>query len=296
MALRSTRVDMRAVVDNAVEGSQPALEAGRHRLHLQMPDEEVPVFGDPARLAQALGNILNNAAKYTAPGGSVDVQLARVGGDAVVTVTDTGVGIPAPMLDRVFDLFAQVHHTPDRTQGGLGIGLSLVRSLVALHGGSVVARSAGADQGSAFEIRLPATATMRLAAPPEAVRDDNQVATRFLRIMVVDDNVDAADSLSTILALNGHDVRVEYSAVAALAAVEDFEPDVIFCDIGMPGVNGHEFAHRVRRDPHRRAIRLVAVTGWGAEEDRRRSRAAGFDHHMTKPVSIEAIESFLAQR
>ena len=296
MVLRTTRVDMRVVVDSAVEGSQPALDAGRHQLQLVMPKVEIAVSGDSTRLAQALGNVLNNAAKYTAPGGRVTVQLAEVGSDVVVTVTDTGVGIPAPMLERVFDLFAQVDHTLDRAQGGLGIGLSLVRSLLELHGGSVVARSAGTDKGSTFEIRLPAAAASLAVVDDEAWRPSSPVEPpRSLRIMVVDDNVDAADTLGMILGMYGHAVHVEYDAVAALAAADDFAPDFIFCDLGMPGVNGHEFAQRFRQQHHGDATRLVAVTGWGAEEDQRRSQAAGFDHHMTKPVSIESIQLVLAQ-
>jgi signal transduction histidine kinase/CheY-like chemotaxis protein len=298
VVLQRERVDMRSVIVHAVESAQPALDAAGHVLRVELPERELTVVGDPSRLSQAVGNLLNNAAKYTPNGGAITVGVDQVGGEVVVTVSDTGMGIPQAMLDRVFDLFAQVDRTLDRAQGGLGIGLSLVRSLIGLHGGSVTARSEGADQGSSFEIRLPAVST----APSND--DEGRVETydaaaperRRLRVMVIDDNVDAADTLALLLGIRGHAVRVEYSAKAALDVADAFLPEAIFCDLGMPGMGGHAFAARLRQDRRFASTVLVAVTGWGAEEDQRRSRAAGFDHHLTKPVSAESVDAILSRR
>ena len=297
VVLQRELVDMRLVVQMAVEGSQPVIDAAGHTLRVRLPEHEIRAIGDQSRLAQAVGNLLNNAAKYTPGGGRIEVVLSADGDDAVVTVADNGMGIPPEMLGRVFDLFAQVDRTLDRAQGGLGIGLSLVRSLMTLHGGSVGARSDGIDRGSSFELRLPAV-ELGVAAAVDAtpVDAESTAARRGRRILVVDDNVDAADSLAMLLALNGHQPRVEYSAVAALAAVESFHPDAIFCDLGMPGMGGHEFAARLRRQRRFAATLLVAVTGWGGEEDQRRSRKAGFDAHLTKPVELDSVERVLARR
>jgi two-component system, sensor histidine kinase len=299
VVLQRERVDMRAVVEHAVESSQPALDAAGHVLRVEFPERELTVVGDPSRLSQAVGNLLNNAAKYTPNGGSITVGLDQVGAEVVVTVSDTGAGIPQAMLDRVFDLFAQVDRTLNRAQGGLGIGLSLVRSLIGLHGGSVTARSEGTDQGSSFEIRLRAVS----AKPPnddECPVDASDGAAppewRRLRIMVIDDNVDAADTLAILLGVRGHAVRVEYSAKAALDGAEAFWPEAIFCDLGMPGMGGLAFAARLRQDRRFASTVLVAVTGWGAEEDQRRSRAAGFDYHLTKPISADSVDAILSRR
>ena len=297
VVLHRERVDMREVVQLAVEGSQPVIDAAGHSLRVRVPAHPLPTIGDRSRLAQAVGNLLNNAAKYTPAGGHIEVALTAEGDDAVVTVTDNGMGIPPEMLARVFDLFAQVDRTLDRAQGGLGIGLSLVRSLMALHGGSVEARSAGIDRGSSFALRLPALPHGPAAQADATPTDDAEApARRRRRILVVDDNIDAADSLGMLLELNGHESRVEYSASTAMATAETFLPDVIFCDLGMPGMGGHEFAARLRRHRRFAATLLVAVTGWGGEEDRRRSRDAGFDVHLTKPVELDSVERVLARR
>lgn len=297
VVLQRELVDLRGVVQVAVESCQPALDAAGHRLQLHLPAQAVRVIGDPSRLAQALGNLLNNAAKYTPPGGHVALALSEAGGEAVISVADDGMGIPPEMLGRVFDLFAQVDRTLDRSQGGLGIGLSLVRSLMTLHGGSVSVHSDGPDRGSRFTVRLPSV--QEEAPAPGGMQEDDPARAppqRSRRILVVDDNADAADSLAMLLELQGHQPRVEYSASAALVAAEAFGPEAIFCDLGMPGMGGHEFAARLRRNRRFAATLLVAVTGWGGEEDQRRSRAAGFDAHLTKPVELEAVEQVLARR
>ncbi|HEY6086848.1 MAG TPA: ATP-binding protein [Burkholderiaceae bacterium] len=296
VVLQRELVDMRSIIEQAAETSQPLVSAGHHQLDLHLPSREVRVIGDPSRLSQAIANLLNNAAKYTPSRGHLSVALAEQDQQAVVTVSDTGVGIPAEMLERVFEMFAQVDRTLDRAQGGLGIGLSLVRSLVALHGGTVVAKSLGIDRGSSFEIRLPAVATAQASMNGEHAGLREGIERRPLRIMVVDDNVDAANTLAMLLEMNGHDLRVEYSARAALTASQAFLPEAIFCDLGMPGMGGHEFASQLRLDRRFASTLLIAVTGWGGDEDRGRSRAAGFDHHLTKPADIDRIEAVLSRR
>ena len=213
-----------------------------------------------------------------------------------MTVTDSGAGIPPQMLARIFDMFAQVDRTLDRSQGGSGIGLSLAQS-VALHGGSITGRSAGVGHGSSFEIRLPALASLATSMPQD-LRNAHatQPERRRLRVMIVDDNADAADTMAMLLQLNGHVVRVEYGAQAALDAAADFLPDAVICDLGMPGMGGYEFSTQFRKDRRFATALLIAVTGWGAEEDRRRTRQAGFDHHLTKPAAIESIEAILSRR
>jgi two-component system, sensor histidine kinase len=297
VALQRERVALQSVIEQAVEAGQPALSAAQHTLCVDMPPQAIQVFGDVSRLSQAVGNVLHNATKYTPNGGTIGISLRRVGPDAVVTVTDSGAGIPPDMLGRVFDLFAQVDRTLDRSQGGVGIGLSLVRSLVKLHGGTVTARSAGIDRGSCFEIRLPVAAVTAAELPSDAhPAGADAPGQRRLRVMVVDDNADAADAMAMLLQLNGHVVRVLYSASEALEAAPDFLPDAVFCDLGMPGMGGHEFATQMRKDRRFASTLLVAVTGWGAEEDRRRTQAAGFDHHLTKPAGVDSVEALLATR
>jgi signal transduction histidine kinase len=295
VVLQRERVDMREVLAQAVESSQPLLDAARHQLTLQRPDKPLRVDGDATRLTQSVGNLINNAIKYTPNGGRIEVALAERGSEAVVTVKDNGLGIPPDMLGRVFDLFTQVNRTLERSQGGLGIGLSLVRSLVALHGGRVSAASSGIGQGSTFTLRLPLASDAAVSAPDELHGPCAAAhAPRRLRVQVVDDNMDAAQMLGALLTLDGHDVRVDYSGAAALRTAVAFLPEVVFCDLGMPGMGGYEFASRLRHDARFAATRLVAVTGWGADEDRRRSRGAGFDAHLTKPASSESIAGVLA--
>ncbi len=291
--LEKTRMELRTVIESAVETSRPGVETGRHELVVDLPDEPIRLDADFTRLAQSVANLLNNAAKYTPAGGRILLQVRREGDEAVIRVEDNGVGIPPEMLERVFQLFAQVGRTIDRSQGGLGIGLSLVRSLVELHGGTVTARSGGANQGSTFTIRvpcIPAAAGVDGAAPaapaPAAPREG-------LRVLLADDNVDAADTMSAVLEMSGHEVRTVYSGQAALQAAPDFAPDVMLLDIGMPGMSGYEVAQQLRADARYDATVLVALTGWGSEGDRTQAMQAGFDHHLTKPVDLQALEPLL---
>jgi len=293
LILQREPLDMRRVVEMALESCKPVIDRGGHRLSVNLPDETLWVDGDLTRLAQSLSNLLNNAAKYTPEGGQIWVELARVGPQAVLTVRDSGVGLPPDMIGRVFDMFAQVNRSLERAQGGLGIGLALVKSLVSMHGGRVSAASAGPGQGSSFTIELPLAPEDSAPAPlPPPAEPD---AARPARILVVDDNEDAATSLAMLLALSGHEVLVENGGPAALKTADSFLPQAIFCDVGMPGMSGHEFAKRIRQDARFAGTLLVALTGWGSEEDKKRSREAGFDEHLTKPASVAAVEALLAR-
>jgi signal transduction histidine kinase len=291
--LHKEHVDLATVVHNAVETSRPLLDAARHHLTITLPSEPLLLEADSVRLAQVFTNLLNNAAKYTEEAGQIVLTARREGDEAVVSVRDNGLGIPAAMLPRVFEMFAQVDRTLKRAQGGLGIGLTLARTLVQMHGGSISVQSGGPDQGSEFTVRLPLTAKQ----PPgsESLRGSSQPRTQLSpqRVLVVDDNRDAADSLSMVLRFLGADTRVVYDGLSALEILRTYRPAVVLMDIGMPGIDGHEVARRVRQEPEGRGVVLVALTGWGQEEDRRRSKAAGFDHHLVKPVHADALQALL---
>ncbi|MEO7774782.1 MAG: ATP-binding protein [Steroidobacteraceae bacterium] len=294
VVLQRRRVDLRNAVELALEASNPFVEAGHHELAVQWPTEPVWVHGDSSRLAQVVSNLINNAAKYTPDHGRIILSLSRENEDALVRVTDNGAGIPPEMLSEVFEMFTQIDRTLDRAQGGLGIGLTLVRRLVELHGGRVSAESGGLGEGSSFTIRLPV-----ISAPPTrqsgAARSDAAVAPHTaLRLLIVDDNRDGADSLAMLLDVDGYDTRTAYTGPEALQIAAQFRPQVVLCDIGLPEMNGHEVARHLRANPINADMTLVALTGWGSAEDRRRSREAGFDHHLTKPVAPEAVEKMLA--
>ncbi|MBP3955537.1 response regulator [Gemmata sp. G18] len=291
--LRPELIEVRTAVEMALEASRPAIEAGKHSLTVRVPDERLWLRADPTRIAQVIGNLLTNAAKYTHDGGKIDVSVEREGGFVAVRVKDTGLGIPAEMLPRVFDLFTQVGKHLDRAQGGLGIGLSLVKRLVEMHGGEVTVESPGADRGSTFAVRLP----LAPDAPVVPASNSSVRAARgqSRRVLVVDDNADAADSLSELLALSGHKTETAQSGPEALRAAARFRPELVFLDIGLPGMDGYEVARTLRAAPGSRATVLVALTGWGTEEDRKRSAEAGFDFHLTKPVETEQLEGLLAK-
>jgi signal transduction histidine kinase/CheY-like chemotaxis protein len=293
LVLQRERLDLRRVVETALEACAPLVARGRHALAVSLPDTPLWVDGDATRLAQSLSNLVNNAAKYTLEGGHISVTLTDVGDEAVLSVQDSGVGLPAEMIGRVFDMFAQINRSLERAQGGLGIGLALVRRLVTLHGGQVSAASPGPGQGSTFTIRLPLLQppAASLPPPPEAAPQPS----RPQRVLVVDDNKDAAESLALLLSLDGHEVRVAHSGQDALNVAMAFQPQAVFCDLGMPGMDGHEFATQLRQDPRFSATLLVAVTGWGTEDDKRRARTAGFDAHLTKPASEGALAALLAR-
>jgi PAS domain S-box-containing protein len=290
--LRKEEVDLVHAVHRAAETAKPVIDAHGHRLNLSLPAEPVPVSGDLVRLAQAISNLLTNAAKYSRTPVPIEVSVRREGDDAVIGVKDHGIGIPAALLPRIFDLFVQGEHALARSQGGLGIGLTLVKRLVEMHEGSVLALSQGEGRGSEFRIRLPALPTMHAAARAAAGRGASRAAVR--RVLVVDDNIDAAESIGKILKLFGHEVRCEYDGQSALAAAREYAPDVVVLDIGLPGMDGYEVARRLRAEDGSRRVRIVAVTGYGQAEDRARSRESGFDQHLTKPVDPEALQAFVS--
>lgn len=292
--LRLRDVELAAVVASALEASRPLLDEAGHELRVELPEETVPLRADPTRLAQVFSNLLNNAAKYTPPGGRVELVAERDGDTVEVRITDNGAGLDATLRERLFEMFVQ---GPSNTvgQGGLGIGLTLVRSLVELHGGQVAAESAGAGHGSTFKVRLPVSvcAPSPDASEPEPEQETVAPMARPLRVLIVDDNVDAADALGDLLAAFGHDARVVYDGIEALGAAADHRPHLVLLDLGMPGLDGYETARRLRRLPHPRTV-IAALTGWGQEEDRRRTREAGFDHHLVKPADIRQITALLA--
>jgi two-component system, sensor histidine kinase len=293
VVLHKERVDMRSVIEVALEGSAHLVTAAGHTLDVELLDEPVWVYGDPARLAQVVSNLVNNAAKYTPNGGHISMRMTRVDGEVAVVVQDNGMGIPADMLEHVFDMFAQVNRTLDRSQGGLGIGLSLVKRLMELHGGSVRAESRGTDLGSRFTLRMPA---LEAGRSMPAARNNGHTETlpeKRLRVLVIDDNADAAETLAMLLEAHGHQTKQAHDAETGLEAAGVFEPQAVFCDIEMPGMNGYEVATRLRNNPRHAPALLVAVTGRGARDDRQRSLRAGFDLHLTKPVGYEAVRQAL---
>jgi CheY-like chemotaxis protein/anti-sigma regulatory factor (Ser/Thr protein kinase) len=282
-----------AVVAGALEQVRPLIESRRHSLTMQLSGEPVHVLGDRTRLVQVLSNILNNAAKYTPAGGQIVLRVTAPDDQVVVTVSDNGVGIEPDVLPYIFELFTQAERTPDRSQGGLGIGLALVKSLVALHGGSVDARSEAPGRGSEFEIRLP---RLDASAPlPVAVGGDTAAArAQPLRVIVVDDNQDAAQMLATLLEVQGHAVSVEYDGRGALLRARIERPQVMLLDIGLPDTDGYALARQLRAIPELRGVVLVALTGYGQNEDRRLAEEAGFDHHLVKPADLAQVSSILA--
>ena len=296
VVLRLEPVDVASVVQAAVETSRPAIEAGRHTLALRLPPPgALVVSADLTRLTQIIANLLNNAAKYTPESGHVSVSAERDGKDAIICVEDSGVGIPPELLPRVFDMFAQVDRTLSRAQGGLGIGLALVKRLVEMHGGTVVAQSDGHGHGCRFAVRLPLLAQGSSVAAPAAPHAHPAPATEgAIRVLVVDDNVDSADSLAKLLGMLGYETRVAHDGHEAVRVAQSFRPRVSLLDIGLPGLSGHEVARRIRALDGGDRMLLVALSGWGQEDDRKRSREAGFDHHFVKPVDIEVLTELLA--
>src|SRR5262245_19418383 len=279
--LRKEKVELAVIVARAVETARPLIDGSRHRLEVSLPAEPVWLEADLVRLAQAVGNLLCNAAKYTEPDGTISVVASCDAKEVAIRVRDNGIGIAPEVMPRLFQMFMQVAPRATRSQGGLGIGLTLVKSLIEMHGGTVEARSEGLGTGSEFEIRLPLA-----AAPPQAERPmpraDADVGLGR-KILVVDDNADAAESLAVLLRLRGHEVQVALGGNEALEMADANMPELLFLDIGMPDIDGYEVARRLR-SRFNSAMTLVALTGWGTEQDRRRSRDAGFNHHLTKPV------------
>ncbi len=290
--LRIERVDAAEAVAAALETSRPLIDAHNHRVEV---DAEVGLIleADRVRLSQVLSNLLNNAAKYTPDGGHISVSARREGGEAVFRVRDTGAGIPAEMLSKVFDLFAQVNRSLDRSEGGLGIGLTLVRRLVEMQGGRAEAASEGQGKGSEFTVRLPALAAGAAAEAPGMAEG---AGPRPSRVLVVDDNEDAADALAMLLRVTGHETLTVYDGPSALEAARKFVPQVVLLDIGLPGLDGYEVARRLRDDPGTAGVLIIAVSGYGQEGDRATARASGFDHHLTKPVDLADLRGAMAGR
>jgi PAS domain S-box-containing protein len=293
LELRREWLDVGAVVDAAVETSTPALDARGHAFTVSVAEGLPQIHADGLRLAQVLSNLLNNAAKYTDAGGQVTLTARREGDEVSIRVSDTGIGIEPEALPRMFQMFSQLRPALERSEGGLGIGLALVKGLVALHGGSVEVRSGGVGQGCEFELRLPLTGPRHKDSHDAAAQATGTAPGQALRMLVVDDNADAAESLAMLLALDGHEVKIAFDAEQALALAIDFRPQLAILDIGLPGRNGYEVALDLRRLAKSRPPKLIALTGWGAAEDRARAHNAGFDHHLTKPVDPDALRALV---
>jgi signal transduction histidine kinase len=293
--LRKEVVDLGHVVQRAVEATRPIIDTRSHVLTLQLPPEKLRLEADPARLQQVVSNLLHNAAKYTMPGGRLWVTVSREENEAVVRVRDTGIGVPSDVLERVFEPFVQQNDdTLARTQGGLGVGLTLVRSLVEMHGGRVEASSPGLGQGSEFVVRLPALPALHTGEFQLPVGLPEPTEPRPLRVLVVEDNIDAAESLATLLRLWNHDVNVVHDGCAALDAAREQKPEVVLLDIGLPGLDGYQVARRLREEIGLDQALLVAMTGYGQPEDRRRSQEAGIQYHFVKPVEPLVLRNLLA--
>jgi signal transduction histidine kinase/ActR/RegA family two-component response regulator len=291
ITLQRKILELPALIKQAAETAQPLIDAQQHRLVLHFEPGPMVVKGDPLRLAQVFANLLNNAAKYTDPGGRITVAVRREGLDTITAVIrDNGVGITAEMLTRVFDLFSQAERSLDRSQGGLGLGLTLVRRLVEMHGGSVSVTSAGLGHGSEFRVSLPAVQQVTAASLAPASKPIVVTAAQH-RILVVDDNRDAADSLAGLLTKGGHRVQTRYDGASALDEIRRFKPNVVLLDIGLPGMSGYDVARCIRNS--RDDLLLIAITGYGQEEDRRCSFAAGFDHHFVKPIDLRELQDTL---
>jgi CheY-like chemotaxis protein len=279
--------DIVAIVRDAIEQARPLIDARRHHLSITLPPQAVHVHGDGTRLVQIVTNLLNNAAKYTPEGGVIELELELDASTVHITVRDNGNGIDASLQPHIFDLFVQGERSFDRAQGGLGIGLALVKSLVEQHGGHISVESEGRGAGSEFTIRLPRAEN---AAPvPDMPQQGNPAESRPLSILIVDDNADAADMLSMYLGSVGHRLHVAYEGHRGLALAQEAVPDVLLLDIGLPDIDGYQLAQRIRALPQTAHATLIALTGYGQESDRERSIAAGFDHHLTKPVDVAAL-------
>ncbi|WP_246173447.1 PAS domain-containing hybrid sensor histidine kinase/response regulator [Limnoglobus roseus] len=293
VALRRESLPLRAVVDAAVEISRQLIEAASHKLVVNLPEEPIILDGDQTRLVQVLANLLNNAAKYTPHGGQISLSAQAEGEEAVIRVLDTGVGIPPDMLPKVFDMFTQVGTSLERSQGGLGIGLTLVRRLVEMHGGRVTVESPGTGKGSTFTVHLPLATRSPKASEIAGGDPGPEKSKASLDILVVDDNRDSAESLGMLLEIGGHTVKTAHDGPEALQILARFRPQLILLDLGLPGMSGYEIARRIRHSIELRGVRLVALTGWGQEEDRKRTKEAGFDHHLVKPADPVEVKKIV---
>ena len=290
--LHQEDLDARGILQQAVETTRPLIDQHKHELSVSLPTEPIWLHADALRLEEVIVNLLNNAAKYTPDGGHIWLSLQQEGDHMVLRLRDTGVGIASDSLPHIFELFTQAPRSLDRSQGGLGVGLAVVRKLVELHGGTVEAQSAGLGEGSEFIVRLPVLSSPTGRSNTLAKPDDERSSSGW-RILVVDDNVDSADSIAMLLQISGHEVRVAYSGQDALDMADEYHPDLVLLDIGLPGMDGHEVARRLRKHPDLKEVKLIAVTGYGQDADRLRSQEAGFDYHLVKPVDAKKLEDVL---
>jgi PAS domain S-box-containing protein len=294
LELRRERIELREILDAAVETSRPLIEQRGHKLIVKAPVAPIQIDADMVRLAQVISNLLNNAAKYTERGGRIWLTASRKDSDVLIKVRDTGIGIPAEILPQVFEMFTQAERSTNGSAGGLGIGLTLVKRLVEMHGGTITAQSHGQGKGSEFVVSVPAASAH--PARPEARAEGTErkpEGKRPTRILVVDDNVDSADSMGLLMKLLGNEVRIVHDGLTAVDVAKEFEPRVVLLDIGLPTLNGYETAREIRRQPWGKQAVLIAVTGWGEEVHRQRSRKAGFDHHLVKPVDPDELTNLL---
>ena len=292
LTLRKERIELAAVINGALDAARPLIEAAGHKLTVSLTPEPIYLDADPTRLAQVFSNLLNNAAKYMDRGGHIWLTATQDADEVIVSVRDAGIGIPAEALATIFDMFTQVEHSLEKAQGGLGIGLMLVKRLVEMHGGSVVAYSEGIGKGARFTVRLPIVSALRTTHPDSV---DDEASTRGCRILVADDNRDAAESMSTMLRLTGNEVRTVHDGLQAVEEAAAFRPDVVLLDIGMPQLNGYGAARNIRAERWGKGMILVALTGWGHEDDKRKASEAGFDHHFTKPVSLADLDRLIKE-
>jgi CheY-like chemotaxis protein/two-component sensor histidine kinase len=294
LELRKAQIDLAEIVRNAVEATRHCFQEAQHRLTVRLPERPVLMYADANRLTQVLTNLLNNAAKFTPREGRVELIAQTSGSEVVVTVSDSGIGIPEDKLDAIFEMFTQLGATRESGHAGLGIGLTLVKRLVEMHGGSVAVHSRGQNLGTTVRLQLPA-----LPAPPTTANGRAFYGTTSLpvakrRILVVDDNPDALESLTQLVARMGNEVCRAHDGREAIEAAEAFQPDIVLMDLGMPNVNGYEAARRMREQPWGRHLTLIATTGWGQDEDRRRTAEAGFDRHLVKPIDVAELRELLA--
>jgi CheY-like chemotaxis protein len=291
--LRKEKITLQSVLEAAIETSRPLIEANKHTLTLNIPKDALWVSGDAARLAHVISHLLNNAAKYTPQGGKVTLSVHQENEEAILTVADNGIGIAGNMLPKVFELLTQADRAPDRSQGGLGIGLALVKHLVEMHNGKIWAQSPGHGKGSTFILHLPlATDTQKTTATEPAKNDASTIAP--LRVLVVDDNLASAQITTWMLELIGHQPSMVHNGLEAVDVARKTQPDIMLLDIGLPGLNGYEVCRELRNDPLMKDTIFIALTGWGQERDRQLAREAGFDHHLLKPMNFEKFSGLLA--
>ena len=295
LELRKQYIELATVVRNAIETSRPLIEKSGHTLTVELTNEPIMLEADAVRLAQVFSNLINNAAKYTDPGGHIAVRAGLEGNEVIVQVNDNGIGIPPEALPRIFDMFSQVDRNLERSQGGLGIGLTLVRRLVEMHNGRVEAHSAGQGLGSKFAVHLPITHEPPQKHETKMSADTASTKTAKKRILVVDDNHDSASSLSLMLKIMGNETKSVHDGLAAVQAAEEFQPEIILLDIGLPKLNGYDACRAMREKPWSQGMVIIALTGWGQDEDRRRSAEAGFDHHLVKPVEMATLQKLFSE-